>query len=68
MSMYYKNSKYDFKISPDMVDLLLNHDVVSKYINNTDINRLTALLPEGIEVKYFYIGSFRIYKKYFKRG
>ena len=68
MSMYYNNIKYDFKITPDMVDILLNPDVFSKYITNNDVKSLTGLLPEGIEVNFFYIGSFGIYKKYIKRG
>jgi hypothetical protein len=66
MSLYYNNSKYDLKVTPDMIDMLLNPDTISKYVNENDISRLIGFLPEGVEVFFFNLESYRIYKKYFK--
>jgi hypothetical protein len=48
--MYYNNNKYNFKISPDMVDELLSENNINKYITQDDISRLVGLIPDGIEV------------------
>jgi hypothetical protein len=58
MSLYYNNNKYDFKISPDMVDKLLTSDNINKHITQDYLGRLIGLLPDGIQVFKFNIESY----------
>lgn len=63
MSLYYNNTKYDLNVTPDMIDGLLNSDIIDKYISESDLSRITGLIPDGIEVYNFYLETFRLYKK-----
>jgi hypothetical protein len=50
MSLYYNNTNFNLNITPEMIDVLLNPDTISKYISQSDLSRLTHLIPDGIEV------------------
>lgn len=63
MSLFYNNTKYDLKVTPDMIDLLLNSDNIDKFVSDCDLSRITGLIPDGIEVILFYLETFRLYKK-----
>lgn len=63
MSLFYNNTKYDLKVTPDMIDLLLSSDNIDKFISEGDLSRITGLVPDGIEVILFYLETFRLYKK-----
>lgn len=50
MSLYYNNTNYDLKVTPEMIDLLLNPDNIDKFISEGDLSRIIGLIPDGIEV------------------
>jgi hypothetical protein len=50
MSLYYNNSNYNLNINSEMIDLLLDSGTITKYISQSDMSRLTHLIPDGIEV------------------